>query len=206
MNPLGSIKGVWVAGIVLAVALAMMVNVVAGVDWFNFQALEFWRWTHVIAGITWVGLLYYFNFVQMPAVAAAAAEEGGPGPAAINRHITPRALLWFRWAAVVTWLSGAIYLFMTGQFANTFSLGMAGGFDPHYGLPMGLGVWIGTIMLFNVWGIIWPGQKKILGLVQADEARIASARRLVMTASRINVILSFPMLMFMATSRSGLVF
>lgn len=206
MNPLNSIKGVWIAGIVLAVVLAVVVNQAASVGWFAFNGLEFWRWVHIIAGITWIGLLYYFNFVQMPAVASAAADETGPGPSAINQYVAPLALAWFRWAAVATWVSGAIYLLMKGQFLNAFSLGLAGGFDPAYGLPMGIGVWLGTIMALNVWLIIWPNQKKVLGIVAADDAAKARAKKTATMASRTNVVLSFPMLMFMVASQHGLVF
>jgi uncharacterized membrane protein len=206
MNPLNSVKGVWIAGIVLAVILAVIVNLSASVGWFEFQTLEFFRWAHIIAGITWIGLLYYFNFVQMPAVAAASADAGGPGPAAINKYVAPRALLWFRWAAVVTWVTGAIYLMMIQQFANAFSLGFAGGFDSAYGLPMGLGVWLGTIMLINVWALIWPNQKKVLGLVEASDEAKAKAKKIATMASRTNVVLSIPMLMFMVAARHGLVF
>lgn len=198
MNPLNSIKGVWIAGIILAVVLAVIVNLSAGTGWIDFNHPEFWRWVHVIAGIIWIGLLYYFNFVQMPAVAAA-----GPDAAAINKHVAPRALLWFRWAAVATFLSGFIYLGLIGHLANVFSLGFAGGFDPHYGLPMGLGVWLGTIMLFNVWVFIWPNQKKVLGLVEASDEAKAAAKKTAMMFSRTNVVLSIPMLLFMVAARGG---
>lgn len=206
MNPLNSIKGVWIAGIILAVILAVVVNLSADAGWFNFHWLGFWRWAHIISGITWIGLLYYFNFVQMPAVASAASDAAGPGPAAINKYVAPLALLWFRWAAVATWVTGAIYLAMTQQFLNAFSLGFAGGFDAAYGLPMGLGVWLGTIMLINVWVFIWPNQKKVLGLVEADEAAKAKAKKTATLFSRTNVLLSFPMLMFMVAAQHGLVF
>lgn len=201
MNPLNSIRDVWIAGIVLAILLAVIVNLAAGGSLLQFQWMEFLRWTHILAGIIWIGLLYYFNFVQMPAVAAA-----GPDAAAINRHVAPRALLWFRWAAVVTWVAGALYLMHNGQFLNAFSLGFAGGFDPHYGLPMGLGVWLGTIMALNVWLLIWPNQKKVLGLVEAGDEAKAQAKKIATMASRTNVMLSFPMLMFMVSARHGLVF
>lgn len=206
MNPLNSIKGVWIAGIVLAIVLAVVANLAASAGWFAFQWLEFWRWVHIIAGIVWIGLLYYFNFVQMPAVAAAGADADGPGPAAINQYVAPRALLWFRWAAVVTWVAGAIYLSITQQFANAFSLGFAGGFDANYGLPMGIGAWLGTIMLINVWIFIWPNQKKVLGLVEAGDDEKARAKKIATMASRTNVVLSIPMLMFMVAARHGLVF
>ncbi|MEY6433741.1 urate hydroxylase PuuD [Thioalkalicoccus limnaeus] len=207
MNPLHSIKGVWIAGILLSVLLAVVVNLMTGFGVFNLQELPLLRWMHIVAGIIWVGLLYYFNFVQMPAMAAATADAEGPGPAAIARYIAPRALLWFRWAAVVTWLSGALYLFRTDQFINAFSLGLIGSGPSYYGLTMGLGAWLGTILLINVWFVIWPNQKKILGLAKsAAPVDVAKAKRHVMIASRVNAILSLPMLMFMVAAKHGVAF
>ncbi len=147
-------------------------------------------WLHVGAGVTWIGLLYYFNFVQVPALAAAAKDQGGPGGAGISKYVAPRALLWFRWAAVVTWLTGAIYLFRSGLFDAAFLLQPAG-------FIIGVGAWLGTIMLFNVWVLIWPNQKKVLGLVEATADEIAKARRVAFLASRTNTMLSIPMLMSM---------
>jgi len=139
-----------------------------------------------MAGVMWVGLLYYFNFVQVAALKAAAADSTAAG---ITRHVAPRALLFFRWAAVVTWLAGAALL--GNQFLNAFTLskGMAG---------IGVVAWLGTIMLFNVWVLIWPNQKKILGLVPATDEEKATARRVAFLTSRANVVLSMPMLFFMA--------
>ena len=105
---------------------------------------------HFLSGVTWIGLLYYFNFVQVPAIAEANADKNGPGPAAINKYVAPRALLWFRWASVVTWLSGALYLMDPGSpwsFADAFTLQGAS-------QVIGVGAWLGTIMLFNVWVLI----------------------------------------------------
>ena len=148
------------------------------------------RWVHFMAGIMWVGLLYYFNFVQVAALKAATADGTNAG---ITKHVAPRALLYFRWAAVVTWLAGAALL--GKQFVNAFTLskGMAG---------IGMGAWIGTIMLFNVWVLIWPNQKKILGLVPATDEEKATARRVAFLTSRANVVLSMPMLFFMAAGWS----
>jgi uncharacterized membrane protein len=146
------------------------------------------RWLHIWAGITWIGLLYYFNAVQVPGLAAAKADGTNAG---ITKHIAPRALLWFRWAAVVTWLTGAYYLERSGiGLANALLLkpGVA---------PIGVGAWLGTIMLFNVWVLIWPNQKKVLGLVPADDAVKAKAARVAFLASRTNTMLSIPMLFFM---------
>ncbi len=144
------------------------------------------RWVHFMAGIMWVGLLYYFNFVQVAALKAATADGSNAG---ITRHVVPRALFYFRWAAVVTWLAGAALL--GDQFVNAFMLskGMAG---------IGVGAWLGTIMLFNVWVLIWPNQQKILGLKPATDEQKASARRIAFLTSRANVVLSMPLLFFMA--------
>jgi uncharacterized membrane protein len=152
------------------------------------------RWLHVVAGIVWIGLLYYFNFVQVPGVAAAKADGTAAG---ITKHIAPRALLWFRWAAVVTWLTGAYYLERTVGLGNAFLLKGAAA-------PIGMGAWAGTIMLFNVWVLIWPNQKKVLGLVQADDATKAKAARIAFLASRTNTMLSIPMSFFMVAGAHGL--
>ncbi len=152
------------------------------------------RWLHFLAGITWIGLLYYFNFVQMPALAAATADTGGPGGAAITKYVAPRALLWFRWAAVVTWLAGAALL--GSRFVPAMTL------QGEHAI-IGIGAWLGTIMLLIVWGIIWPNQKKILGIKPATDAEKAKARRIAMLASRTNLMLSIPMLFFMAASAHG---
>jgi uncharacterized membrane protein len=148
------------------------------------------RWIHFLAGVTWIGLLYYFNFVQMAALKDAAADGTAAG---ISKHVAPRALLWFRWSAVVTWLAGAALL--GANTSDAFLL--RNGYE-----AIGLGAWLGTIMLFNVWVLIWPNQQKILGMVPADDAAKAKARRVAMLASRTNVMLSIPMLFFMANGLS----
>jgi uncharacterized membrane protein len=144
------------------------------------------RWLHFLAGIMWVGLLYYFNFVQMPALKAAAADGSAAG---ITRHVAPLALFYFRWSAVVTWLAGAALL--GGNMVNAFTLarGYAG---------IGIGAWLGTIMLVNVWALIWPNQKKILGLTPASDEEKTRARRIALITSRVNLMLSLPLLFFMA--------
>src|SRR6184192_4920657 len=152
------------------------------------------RWLHFMAGVMWIGLLYYFNFVQVAALKAAVADGTAAG---ITKHVAPRALLFFRWAAVVTWLAGAALL--GNQFVNAFTLskGMAG---------IGVGAWLGTIMLFNVWVLIWPNQQKMLGVVAATDEEKARARRVAGMASRVNFVLSIPMLMCMAAASHGLPF
>src|SRR5271165_7072343 len=144
------------------------------------------RWLHFMAGIMWIGLLYYFNFVQVAALKAATADGTAAG---ITKHVAPRALLFFRMAAGVTWLAGAALLGNRFVDAFTFRNGMAG---------IGMGAWLGTIMLFNVWALIWPNQQKILGLKPATDEEKTKARRVAFLASRANVMLSIPMLFFMA--------
>jgi len=153
------------------------------------------RWLHILAGITWIGLLYYFNFVQAVALPKAKADNTAAG---ITKYVAPRALLWFRWAAVVTWISGAYYLYRSEiGFGNAFMLhGDAA--------RIGIGAWLGTIMLFNVWVLIWPNQKKVLGLVPADDATKAKAGRIAFLASRTNTMLSIPMIFFMMAGPHGL--
>jgi uncharacterized membrane protein len=144
------------------------------------------RWLHFLAGIMWLGLLYYFNFVQVPALKAAAADGTAAG---IARHVVPRALLYFRWSAVVTWLAGAALLGSSFVGAFTLSKGLAG---------IGVGAWLGTIMLVNVWVLIWPNQQKILGMKPATDDEKNKARRIALLASRINLMLSIPLRFFMA--------
>jgi uncharacterized membrane protein len=148
------------------------------------------RWIHFLAGITWIGLLYYFNLVQMAALKDAAADGTAAG---ITKHVAPRALLWFRWSAVVTWLAGAALL--GANLVPAFTL------QPAFA-PIGIGAWLGSIMLFNVWVLIWPNQQKILGMKPASDEEKAKARRVAMLASRTNMMLSIPMLFFMANGLS----
>ena len=148
------------------------------------------RWLHIMAGVMWIGLLYYFNFVQVDALKAAAADSPPTG-AGITKHVAPRALFFFRWAAVVTVLAG---LMMAGP--RTMDILML---RPNY-VGIGIGVWLGLIMFFNVWVIIWPNQKKVLGLVSATDEEKNKARRTAFLASRTNTMLSIPMLFFMVAS------
>ena len=197
MNPLTSIKGTIIAGFILAGIIVFA----GGMTGFNILNIEVWF--HVMAGVIWIGLLYYFNFVQVPGVGAALAEKdsGGPGPAAINKYVAPKALLWFRWSALVTWITGVGALEGLGgaMGAFTFSAGME---------VIGLGAWLGTIMLLNVWGLIWPNQKKILGLDGKEHAAeaIAKAKFVALMASRTNTVLSIPMLLCMIGFGHGLTF
>ena len=196
MNPLLTVRGAITTGFVLALALAVLIAPTA------FHELGLARWLHILSGITWIGLLYYFNVVQVPALAEAAADKGGPGGAGISKYVAPRALLWFRWGAVATWFTGFWYL-ARNHSLGAFALGLGGETVDVYQQVIGVGAWLGTIMLFNVWVLIWPNQKKLLGLTPASDEEKASARKVVLLASRANFVLSVPMLMCMASAGHG---
>lgn len=164
--------------------------------------ISFWqavaRWSHVGFGILWIGLLYYFNFVQirvMPTI------PGDLKPA-VTKYIAPEALFWFRWAALFTVLAGLAILALRGHgyAMEVMSFGLAGGLvqgDQGYML-LGVGVWLAIVMFLNVWGIIWPNQKRALGIVVVDDDKKARAARVAMLGSRTNLLLSLPMLTSMA--------
>lgn len=194
MNPLNSVPAAITTGVILSVLLMM------GIAPTHWHELGLARWLHIVSGVMWIGLLYYFNVVQIPGLAVAAADKGGPGGAGISKYIAPRALFWFRWAALVTWVSGAWYLLRAGQFVNALTLGHG---QDIYGLTIGAGMWLGTIMLFNVWVLIWPNQKKVLGIVPATDEEKARARKVATMASRTNFILSIPMLACMGAASHG---
>ena len=163
---------------------------------------SFWqaalRWAHVVAGILWIGLLYYFNFVQIRIMPNIPAEL----KPAVSKHIAPEALFWFRWSALVTVLAGLGIMLARGHAyaAEVLSLGFAGGLfegDQQFTL-LGIGIWLAIIMFLNVWGIIWPNQKRALGIVAVDDDAKAKAARVAMLGSRTNLLLSLPMLTSMA--------
>jgi uncharacterized membrane protein len=196
----GNLRNVVIAGFVLAAGLvAIYVGCLQGsID----QA--FWlfvmRWLHIICGVMWIGLLWYFNFVQTPTMPSVPAELK-PG---ISRYIAPAALFWFRWGAMGTIVLGIGLAAMNGYLVEAYTLGAAEGFtNPTYAL-IGIGMWLGTIMWFNVWFLIWPNQQKILniggkgeGLAQADKDKAA---RVAGIASRFNTLVSIPMLFCMAAA------
>lgn len=146
-------------------------------------------WGHYLAGITWIGILYYFNFIQVPYLGKITPEA----KAEAFTHLVPNALWWFRWGALATWLFGAGLLMNQGRFGSAFALQ---GPDA----VIGMGAWLGTIMLLNVWGIIWPNQKKVLGIKEATADEKKQCARVALLASRTNTMLSIPMLFFMASS------
>jgi len=157
-------------------------------SWWTF----FMRWLHVLSGVMWIGLLWYFNFVQTPSMPKI-PDEHKP---AISKVIAPEALFWFRWAALSTMVTGLLLASMNGYLGSALSLTKG----VH---AIGLGMWMGLIMAFNVWAIIWPNQKKILGLVQASAEEKAAAAKKAGMASRINTLLSIPMLFCMVAQQNG---
>jgi uncharacterized membrane protein len=164
-----------------------------------FQAI--FRWLHVLFGILWIGLLYYFNFVQIRVMPQIPAEL----KPAVSKYIAPEALFWFRWAALATWIMGVILAYSRGYLLEAFSLGLAGGYTPGADMGftfIGTGMWLATVMFFNVWVLIWPNQKIALGMVEADADAKAKAAKTAMLFSRTNTLLSIPMLATMAMNQT----
>ena len=201
MNPLKSVVGTIVSGFVLAIIIVLVTKGEHMVGGMKVNSIMIWL--HVLAGITWIGLLYYFNFVQVPAMAEAVADEGGPGGAGISKYVAPRALAWFRWGAIVTWVTGAAFLLHRGMLDDAFMLGLNLPEGNAYAMTIGVGAWLGTFMLFNVWVLIWPNQKKILGMVEASADEIAKAKTVALMASRSNTLMSIPLVMSMVGAGHG---
>jgi uncharacterized membrane protein len=204
MHPINSVKGAITTGVVIAIVIGILLVCWSG-NAVTFHAVRADRWLHILSGVMWIGLLYYFNAVQTPGLAAAAADKGGPGGAGISKYIAPRALLWFRWSALLTWITGAGYLMSGYGTGNVGAIVSAFTLQSGYRV-IGTGAWLGTIMLFNVWVFIWPNQKKILGIVTATDEEKAAARKTAAMASRINFMLSIPMIMCMGGQSHGLPF
>ena len=192
MGFINSVKGKILIGFILAIIVYVSFRGTAEAVGLSHYGTTVWL--HVLAGIVWIGLLYYFNFVQVPGMGQALADTDGPGPAAIGKYIAPRALLWFRMAAATTWILGLVLL--ASQSRGMDGIINAFMFAEGYKV-IGIGSWMGTIMAFNVWFIIWPNQQKILGMKEATAEAIATAKKNAALASSINVILSVPMLLTM---------
>ena len=162
---------------------------------------DFWlfivRWFHVLSGVMWIGLLWYFNFVQIPSMPKIPDEQ----KPAIGKVIAPAALFWFRWAALSTLIWGLILAFSNGYFASALVIGIGSGVPTNS--MIGIGTWLGAIMAFNVWYIIWPNQKKVLGIVEASDDEKKAAARTAMLFSRTNTMLSIPMLFAMVSAQNG---
>jgi len=185
------------AGVVLLIVIIVLVGAVTGTwirgdhAWWTFA----FRWLHIASGVMWIGILYYFNFVQMPSMPKIPDEQ----KPAIGKVIAPEALFWFRWAALSTVVFGLLLGLMKGL--NPYlipALTLQKGY-----VAIGIGVWLALIMAFNVWFIIWPNQKKALGLVPVEPAEKAAAARTAMLTSRFNTLLSIPMLYCMVAQQNG---
>jgi len=180
-----------IAGIVILLiimGIAGTFNQVGDMQWWRF----FMRWLHVLSGVMWIGLLWYFNFVQIPSMPKIPDEQ----KPAVGKVIAPTALFWFRWAAVATLVTGALLAWMNGYIGSALSL------KPPF-TAIGAGMWLGIVMAFNVWFIIWPNQKKALGIVTVPPDEKAKAARMAMLTSRFNTMLSIPMLYLMVAQQNG---
>jgi uncharacterized membrane protein len=183
-----------VAGFVLA---AILIIIYAAQQYENVAFWKFlFRWLHVLSGVMWIGILWYFNFVQIPTMPKIPDEQ----KPAIGKFIAPEALFWFRWGAMATIVTGLILAMLNGYLIDAITLGTTSGALGH--TMIGIGMWLGTIMWFNVWFIIWPAQKKALGIVEADAAAKAAAGRTAMLFSRTNTMLSIPMLFAMVAAQN----
>ncbi|MSP68451.1 MAG: hypothetical protein EXQ96_10280 [Alphaproteobacteria bacterium] len=195
---LQSLQNTVIASLILVV---IMVIIVVGVHKQGLELDRIWwsflfRWIHVAGGVMWIGLLYYFNFVQIPNMGKIPDEQ----KPAISKVIAPSALFWFRWAAMATIVSGLILAQLNGYLLNALTLGFMDGAAKS--TAIGIGMWLGIIMWFNVWFVIWPNQQKALGLVEADAPTKAAAARTAMLFSRTNTMLSLPMLYAMVSAQN----
>src|SRR5881394_1641531 len=185
----------------LAAGVAIVIVMIGVAGTFrSFGDMSYWqffmRWLHIASGVMWIGLLWYFNFVQTPSMPKIPDEQ----KPAVSKVIAPAALFWFRWAAMATIILGLLLAMMNGYLVQALTLQ-----KPF--TSIGIGAWLGTIMWANVWFVIWPNQKKALGIVTVEAAEKAAAAKLAGMASRINTMLSIPMLYFMvAQSHGGLTF
>jgi uncharacterized membrane protein len=188
-----------IAGIVLAVIMIIIVGLWH--QWASINLTHAWwtflfRWLHVLSGVMWIGLLWYFNFVQIPSMPKIPDEQ----KPAVSKVIAPAALFWFRWAALSTIVTGLILALMEGYFIEAILIGLTDGVGKS--TAIGIGMWLGAIMAFNVWFIIWPNQKKALGLVEAGADEKKAAARKAMLTSRVNTMLSIPMLYAMVSAQN----
>ena len=183
----------------LGLAILLLLGLHFGGDGFAFDRYFFswlFRYLHVLTGIMWIGLLWYFNFVQIPSMPSIPDEQ----KPAIGKVIAPAVLFWFRWGAMATIVTGLLLAWMQDYLMDAIQLGMSDGVAKH--TAIGIGMWLGAIMWFNVWFVIWPNQKKALGIVDADADTKAAAARTAMLFSRTNTLLSIPMLYAMVAAQN----
>ena len=197
---LTDLKNTVIAGLVLTVIMIIVVSAGTGDEFsVDHEYMAFiMRWLHVVSGVMWIGLLWYFNFVQIPNMPNIPDEQ----KPAIGKVIAPTALFWFRWGAMGTIVFGLILAAMNGYLVESLTLGATEGFEVTRHTAIGIGMWFGMIMWFNVWFVIWPNQKKALGIVEVDADAKAAAARTAMLFSRTNTLLSFPMLYAMVSAQN----
>ena len=183
----------------IALSLILFIGLFFGNGGFDFDTL-FWSWLfryfHVLSGVMWIGLLWYLNFVQIPSMPKITDEQ----KPAITKVIAPAVLFWFRWAAFATIVTGLIVAYLNGYVHQAMMLGIGSGGGKN--TAIGIGMWLGLIMAFNVWFIIWPNQKKALGIVEATPEEKPIALKKAVMASRINTLLSLPMLLTMVAAQN----
>jgi uncharacterized membrane protein len=182
----------------IAISVLLLLGLFFGGD-LSFDRL-FWSWLfryfHVISGVMWIGLLWYLNFVQIPSMPKFTDEQ----KPAITKVIAPAVLFWFRWAALATIVTGLIVAYLNGYIHQALALGIGTGGGKN--TAIGIGMWLGLIMAFNVWFIIWPNQKKVLGIVEATPEEKPISLKKAVLASRINTLLSLPMLLSMVAAQN----
>ena len=193
---LSNLRNTVITGFIVAALLFIMYYSHGDYNGYDFGKF-FFRWLHVVSGVMWVGLLWYFNFVQIPNMPNIPDEQ----KPAIGKVIAPAALWWFRWGAMATIITGLIVAYLNGYIVQALSFGLAEGSSVGHRM-IGIGMWLGIIMWFNVWFVIWPNQQTALGLVEADDAAKAAAARTAMLFSRTNTLLSVPMLFAMVAAQN----
>ena len=198
---LSSLRNTVVAGLILALLLLLTFSTWGIVDTSSFSDQAFYsfifRWLHVLSAIMWIGLLWYFNFVQIPNMPNIPDDQ----KPAISKVIAPAALWWFRWSAMATVATGLILGYLNGYLESAMTLGFRGDGAPQH-IAIGIGMWLGIIMFFNVWFVIWPNQKRALGIVSAEDSVKAASARTAMLFSRTNTLLSIPMLLSMVAAQN----
>ena len=183
----------------IGLAILLFLGLYFGGDGFSFDRYFLswlFRYLHVLSGIMWIGLLWYFNFVQIPSMPNIPDEQ----KPAIGKVIAPKALFWFRWAALVTIVTGLIVAYLNGYLHEAMVLGIGEGYGKN--TAIGIGMWLGIIMAYNVWFVIWPNQKKALGMVDCSPEQKVKSARTAMLFSRANTLLSFPMLLSMVAAQN----
>jgi uncharacterized membrane protein len=193
-NILTSLIKTVITGFLLLFAIIFLISNITEF-YFDYSFITFlFRWLHVLAGIMWIGLLWYFNFVQIPSMPNIPDDQ----KPAVSKFIAPKALFWFRWGAVATLATGLILAHLNGYLHDAMTLNAN---NAKY-FMIGIGMWLGIIMAFNVWAIIWPNQKKALGIVSVDASEKAAAAKKAMLFSRTNTLLSIPMLYCMVGAQN----